>query len=73
MNTYTLSLINSSHANPSLHRGSYPIGPGEQARVVELFRIALAAEAQKWRVARRSRQQAGSLTTQSGMRAWRAA
>ena len=50
-----------------------PIGPGEQARLVEHFRIAVAARAQEWRTARRSRRQAGSLTSQSGLRAWRAA
>ena len=50
-----------------------PTGPGEQARLVELFRLTLAAEAREWRKARRCRQQAGSLTSQAGMRAWRAA
>ena len=49
-----------------------PLGPGEQARLVEMFRLALAA-AQEWRSARRSRQQAGALTSRSGLRAWRAA
>ena len=73
MSFYTTSLCNSSSAIPPLHRGSRPIGPGEQARLVELFRLTLVAEAQEWRTARRNRQQAGSLTSQAGMRAWRAA
>ena len=49
-----------------------PLGPGEQAQLVELYRLKLAAEAQKWRNARRCRQQAGSLADRDGMRAWRA-
>jgi len=53
--------------------GSLPIGPGEQARAVELFRLAAAAEARKWQTAQRRRQQAGALTSRSGLRAWRAA
>jgi len=44
--------------------GSLPIGPGEQARAVELFRLAAAAEARKWQTAQRRRQQAKS-TAQS--------
>ena len=71
MNMYAPSQCNSS---PSiLHRGSRPIGPGEQARLVEMFRLALAAEALGWRKARRNRQQAGALTDRGGLRAWRAA
>ena len=50
-----------------------PLGPGEQAQLVELFRLKLAAESQKWRTARRSRQQSGALTDRDGLRAWRAA
>jgi len=54
--------------SPGRRRGaddplSLPTGPGEQ------YRLALAAEAQKWR---RNRQQAGALTDRGGMRAWRA-
>ena len=55
------------------HCADDPLCPGEQARLVELYRLALAAEAQEWRTAQRSRQQAGSLTSQAGLRAWRAA
>ncbi len=73
MNTYTLSLINSSRADKPFNPDSYPIGPGEQARMVELFRLALAAKAQEWRTTRRNRRQEGSLTSRSGLRAWRAA
>ena len=54
------------------HCADDPLGPGEQARLVELYRLTLAAEAQGWRTARRSRQQTGSLTDRAGMRAWRA-
>ena len=49
-----------------------PLCPGEQARLVELFRLTLAAEAQRWRTARRCRQQAGAITDRDGLRAWRA-
>ena len=69
----TTPLANSSPAIPPLHHGSHPIGPGEQARVVEIFRLEVEAEALAWRVARRNRQQAGVLKSQAGIRAWRAA
>jgi len=71
MTFYTTEAREARRANPPFTHDR-PLGPGEQARLVENYRLSLAAEARHWLAARRAKQQAGIVTARADLRAWRA-